>query len=822
MKKSITFFGRLILILFVHLFFSITISAQAEPLPCDDPDNGGVGCYCETAGILCTPDDLDGFEFIMSDVANTGDLNGDLCPGLPDGGAPHNVNFFAFIVWCETLTFDVLVHDCSPGTNTGTNNSNFGIQMALFANCPSANGGNWDPVECITNGDETCFDTAEEVPNIQNFTASGLEIGATYYFMVDGCFQSTCKITIDVQGPCGNGEITPWENGIFGSQSVCIGDTETYTAEDVAVGLDGAEKYYYYIDGVLIDEGEEQYTIDINWDAPGSYELCVDVSNLPCISESESPLPNCMTIVVNESGTGDIQADPTTLCSGDSTTITVADANSDPALSNYIIIIGSGGEVVQIVEALATTLTYDQCGVFTAYYYGFVTSDNPPLPMMGDVWTPPDCATNCCSLDEVDITFEDTEDPVFSDAPADITVDCVEDLIADEELTWTDNCAGTGTVLPVVDENYTLCGGGTIDRIWTFSDDCANTTTYTQTIMLDPIPEAVFLSPPADSSINCESAQTFMPFDLSYTNMATGICEISGTVSPTSTGTFDLCGGFVTYTWAFTDACSRTISHSQVVMVQPMLLANFVNPPADITINCDEAQTFTPDTLMYTNGETGSCLIEGTVEPTSDGTLDLCGNSITNTWEFTDVCGRFISHSQVVTVEPIPQASFVNPPGDIIISCDQLETFAPDTLVYTNGGTGNCLIEGTVDPIGDGVLDTCGISVTYTWEFIDDCLRPITHSQTVTVEEDILQSVQPEEDKKEISVFPNPFNNQITIDEVGLRESDIIIYNLIGENLNAMIDISLNSENVVIETTNLQYGVYVLYVNDKVELIFKQ
>ncbi len=821
MTKSITFFGRLILVLSAHLFFSIAISAQFEALPCDDPDNNGVGCFCETAGILCTPDDLDGFEFSMSDVANTGDLDGDLCPGLPDGGFPHNVNFFAFIVWCETITLDVLVNNCTPGLNTGTNTNNFGIQMALFANCPTSDGGGWNAVECVTNGDETCFDSAGEVPNMQTFTATGLEIGGTYYFMVDGCALSTCNVAINVVGVCGNGEITPWENGIFGPQSVCIGDTETYTAEDVTVGLDGAEEYYYYLDGVHIDEGEEQYTIDINWDIPGSYELCVDVSNLPCVPESDSPPPNCMTILVNGPGIGNIQADPATLCPDETSIITVVDTNPDPALSGYIIIIGSDGAVVQIVEALTASLTYDQCGIFTAYYYSFVTADNPLLPMVGNVWTLPDCVANCCSLDDIGITFEDTEDPVFSGEPADITLDCVEDIIENEEVTWTDNCAGTGTVMPVVVENYTLCAGGTIDRTWTFTDGCANIGTYTQTITLDPIPEAVFVSPPADSVITCDSAQIFMPVELDYTNMATGTCEISGTVSPTSAGTFDLCGGSVTYTWEFTDVCGRNISHAQMVTVEPVSEASFVNPPANITLNCEEGQIFTPQTLTYTNEGTGNCVIEGTIDPISDGTLDLCGNSVTYTWDFSDVCGRSISHTQMVTVEPISEASFVNPPGDITINCDEIETFTPDTLMYTNGGTGSCLIEGTVDPTSDGTLDTCGISVTYTWEYIDDCMRPITHSQTVTVEEDVADSVQSDEDKQEISVFPNPFNNQITIDHEGLKESDIIIYNLNGENLNSMIGIGVSSENAVIETANLRNGIYILKVRLDVKLIYK-
>jgi len=792
--------------------------AQVEPTPCDDPDNDGVGCYCETAGILCTPDELDLFEFSMSDVANTGGLSGDLCPELPDGGFPHNVNFFAFIVWCETLTFDVLVNNCAPGTNTGSNNNNFGIQMALFANCPASDGGGWNTVECVTNGNETCFDSAAEVPTSQTFSASGLEIGATYYFMVDGCWRSTCKVTIDVQGVCGNGEITDWDIGLTGPLSVCVGDTESYVAEDILVGLDGAEEYYYYLDGVLIEDGEEIYEIDITWDTPGSYELCVDVSNLPCIPESDSPVQNCITVFVNGPGSGDINADPAILCPDEISTITVTNTNPDPALSEYIIIVGPDGTVVQIVEALTTTLTYDLCGVFTAYYYSFITADNPTLPMVGDVWTIPDCVANCCSVDDVVITFEDTEPPVFTDEPADITLDCPEDIPVDEPLEWTDNCAGTGTVLPVVVENFTFCDGGTVERTWSFTDSCALNVEYTQTITLDPVPPPVFTTLPADSLINCDTAQIFVPLDLDYTNSATGTCEISGTVSPTSIGTFDVCGSSVTYTWEytdvcnrmitysqvvtveevgaanefvdppgdttitclewltftpvtlsysnkqlgaceisgtedavtsdvhepcgnsitfdweFTDICGRTITHTQVVTVEPALVASFVNPPGDLTINCDELQTFAPEVLTYTNGGTGVCLIEGMINSTSNGTLDTCGNSVTYTWDFMDQCDRSITHSQTVTVEPIPEASFVNPPGNVSINCDELQTFVPAILTYTNGGVGNCLIEGTVDPTSDGTLDTCGNSVTYTWEFTDQCDRLITHSQTVTVE----------------------------------------------------------------------------------------
>ncbi len=46
-------------VLLLAILSSPYLSAQIEPQPCNDPDNNGIGCYYETAGILCTPDQLD-------------------------------------------------------------------------------------------------------------------------------------------------------------------------------------------------------------------------------------------------------------------------------------------------------------------------------------------------------------------------------------------------------------------------------------------------------------------------------------------------------------------------------------------------------------------------------------------------------------------------------------------------------------------------------------------------------------------------------------------------------------------------------------------
>ena len=71
------------LFLFLLLPFGPRLHAQVFPQPCELPESSGIGCFCETAGILCTPDVLDGFEFGMSAVENFGDL-GDGQGGVQD------------------------------------------------------------------------------------------------------------------------------------------------------------------------------------------------------------------------------------------------------------------------------------------------------------------------------------------------------------------------------------------------------------------------------------------------------------------------------------------------------------------------------------------------------------------------------------------------------------------------------------------------------------------------------------------------------------------------------------------------------------------
>ena len=138
----------------------------------------------------------------------------------------------------------------------------------------------------------------------------------------------------------------------------------------------------------------------------------------------------------------------------------------------------------------------------------------------------------------------------------------------------------------------------TIVYTWEFTDDCGTTITESQTITVDPAPQAQFEDlPPSSITIECNENTDSGP-DLVVTNNENGDCLIEETITPTKVGDADNCGGSYEFVWEFMDACGRTTTFSQTVNVNPAPIAVFDNIPVEIDIDCDMS-TDTPDNLSY-------------------------------------------------------------------------------------------------------------------------------------------------------------------------------------------------------------------------------
>ena len=661
-------------------------------------------CQCSTAPVLCTVDDLDNYTFSMSSYQHPQDAPQPLCPGA-NNTVPNNPTWFAFTAWCSDLTLEASFSNCTQMSGS------IGVQIAIYEDCTFTNA-----VACNVAGN-SCN------TNNKTLTMTGLTVGGVYYFLVDGCLGSYCDVTIDIIGVCGEEEIEPWTQGVTGETNACGGNTETYSVETLL----GAATYHWFVDGVLVGTSSTP-TFDIAWATAGSYQLCIDASNDPCVPITDLPVELCTTINVYESEAGTITA-PTPLCPNDVANISVSGYNMGIDNAQAILITDASGVILEVISGGSGTYTSTTCGTFTLYSYNYIPAIGT-VPVVGNNVSAFDCAVECCDLESMILSFEDTDPPVFPNPPADEILTCADLVPIMTDLDWTDNCDGSGTVAGMESGSADACNGGTITRNWEYIDGCGNTATYIQTITVSAAPAPTFTNPPTDQTVTCDNIPTSAA-DLSYTNGAVGACEISGMVPPTQSGSADICGGSFSFTWDLTDLCGNTISHTQNITVTPAAAPAFINPPADLVVTCDNIPTGAAD-LDYTNNENGTCLVMGSVSPTQSGTADICGGTISYTWDFTDICGNNISHTQNITVTPAAAPAFLNPPADQTVTCDNIPTAAPD-LDYTNNENGTCLVMGTVSPTQSGTADICGGTISYTWDFTDICGNNISHTQNITV-----------------------------------------------------------------------------------------
>ena len=179
-------------------------------------------------------------------------------------------------------------------------------------------------------------------------------------------------------------------------------------------------------------------------------------------------------------------------------------------------------------------------------------------------------------------------------------------------------------------------------------------------------------------------------------------------------GSFNACGGVIQYTWQINTLCNVPLSHVQTVTVLPSQLPTWIDPPANITVSCADANP-NPTPLSYTNSEFGVCAVTGFVLSTVNSNYNACGGFINKVWNFTDICGRTIFYSQSITVLPSIPPAFSNLPQNITVSCGSIPTSV--FLSYSNNTSGVCSIQGQVLSTESGNYTACGGTMFNSWTY---------------------------------------------------------------------------------------------------------
>ena len=328
------------------------------------------------------------------------------------------------------------------------------------------------------------------------------------------------------------------------------------------------------------------------------------------------------------------------------------------------------------------------------------------------------------------------------------TLDCAsaDSYTTSDNATYTNSESGTceisGTLSPSVTNAFDACSGGTITIDYAGTDACGNALSAQHVITVTP-PAAPTVSLPAGlpATLDCASADSYATSDnATYTNSESGTCEISGTLSPSVTNAFDACsGGTITIDYAGTDACGNALTAQHVITVTPPA-APTVSLPAGLpaTLDCASADSYTTsDNATYTNSESGTCEISGTLSPSVTNAFDACsGGTITIDYAGTDACGNALTAQHVITVTP-PAAPTVSLPAGLpaTLDCASADSYTTsDNATYTNSESGTCEISGTLSPSVTNAFDACsGGTITIDYAGTDACGNALTAQHVITV-----------------------------------------------------------------------------------------
>ncbi|WP_161808363.1 PKD domain-containing protein [Zhouia amylolytica] len=360
-------------------------------------------------------------------------------------------------------------------------------------------------------------------------------------------------------------------------------------------------------------------------------------------------------------------------------------------------------EVTSLIPPSAT----DNCG-------GMVTvSHDATLPISTQgttlvTWTYKDANGNT-SIQTQNIIIEDTTAPVADLATLpDITAECeVTSLIPPSA---TDNCGGMVTVSH--DATLPISTQGTTLVTWTYEDANGNTSTQTQSIIIEdttaPVADLVILP---DITAECEVTSLTPP---SATDNCGGMVTVSHDATlPISTQ------GTTVVTWTYEDANGNTSTQTQNIIIEDTTapVADLSTLP-DIIAECEVMSLIPPSA-------TDNC--SGMAMVTHDVTLPITKQGTTLvTWTYQDASGNKSMQTQNVIIEdttaPVADQAIL---PDITAQCEVSWLSLPTA-------TDNCSGPITVTHDANLPISKHGVTVV-TWTYKDESGNTTSQTQNVII-----------------------------------------------------------------------------------------
>ena len=364
-----------------------------------------------------------------------------------------------------------------------------------------------------------------------------------------------------------------------------------------------------------------------------------------------------------------------------------------------------------------------------------VSSTNLPTNCTGQagvqyIYTAMDSCSNQISMTQT-IVYADTNAPILSPTPSNMTIGCDESLPGPESLTASDRCSGDLEVSVqsnVITAACALAEG--IMYIYSATDTCSNVTTVTQMITRTATGVPGFSSSPDGGTFDCDD-----DVPAAVTNLtATDGCGNTIDVHVASSALTDNClGDGVRYVYSATDACGAVISHTQDWTFVGSGAPGFNLLLRSGTVICTNDLPMAATNVTASDACGNILNVEVAASPLTNNCL---GEGVRYVYSATDVCGVVISQTQDWTFVGNGGPSFnTNLSGGTIMCGENLPVASNVTATDGCGNPLQVSVSNTTlsgNCVGDGVryvysaTDNCGerIAQTQDWAYADDNVDP--------------------------------------------------------------------------------------------------
>ena len=334
-------------------------------------------------------------------------------------------------------------------------------------------------------------------------------------------------------------------------------------------------------------------------------------------------------------------------------------------------------------------------------------------------WTATDACGNTTTA-SASITYSDTQVPVASNVPADMTISCEGTPVFGADPSWSDNCDDNLTISSSDSTTLGSCANEyVITRTWLAEDACGNTATAAQSITVEDNTAPVFTFVSGDGLVDCIDFVMFQD--------ATAVDNCGAvTITSSDSNTGNDCAGAITRTWIATDACGNTVSASATITYIDDVSPIFTFVPVNAFVECADDVIF---------AEAVAADLCSAVSLTSNDVMtgDNCVGSVIRTWTATDECGNSATAATTIEYADFQAPIVSDVPASVTISCGENLDFGPAPTF-----TDNCTDVVTVtfvDIETPGDCSTGGFVYTMEriWTGLDDCGFSATANQTITV-----------------------------------------------------------------------------------------